>query len=178
MNADLIEQARKTAHLWDKTGRSGSATLISNLVNEIDRLSAQQREPVVKVKALDWIEREGVAGTFDASTSVGHYIATITDDDRGMWFLVGQTTGEYTKPDIDAVRAAAQADYEQRIMAAIDWKQLSETGKELPENTEHSANIADVSVEELAQYLNEYIFKDVDDVARALLSRYSVGRRG
>lgn len=81
-------------------------------------LSAQQREPVVK--HLDWVEREGVTGTFDASTSIGHYIATITDDDRGMWFIVGQTMANYMPPDINAVRAAAQADYEQRIMAAIE----------------------------------------------------------
>ena len=89
-------------------------------------LSAQQREPVVK--HLDWVEREGVTGTFDASTSIGtfdastsigHYIATITDDDRGMWFIVGQTMANYMPPDIDAVRAAAQADYEARIKSAL-----------------------------------------------------------
>ncbi len=74
----------------------------------------------VKVKALEWVEREGVTGTFDASTSVGHYIATITDDDRGMWFIVGQTTGEYMQADIRAVRAAAQADYEARIRSALE----------------------------------------------------------
>ncbi len=73
----------------------------------------------VKVKPLEWVEREGVTGTFDASTPVGHYIATITDDDRGMWFIVGQTMGAYMLPDIDVVKAAAQADYEQRILSAL-----------------------------------------------------------
>ena len=34
----------------------------------------------VKVRELEWVERTGVAGTFDASTSVGHYIAEIYRD--------------------------------------------------------------------------------------------------
>ena len=73
----------------------------------------------VKVRELEWVERTGVAGTFDASTSVGHYIATITDDGRGMWFIIGLTTSNYTIGDIDVVRAAAQADYEARIRSAL-----------------------------------------------------------
>ena len=74
----------------------------------------------VKVRELEWVERTGVAGTFDASTSVGHYIATITDDGRGMWFIIGLTTSNYTIGDIDVVRAAAQADYEARIRSALE----------------------------------------------------------
>lgn len=154
-------------------------------------LSAQQREPVVK--HLDWVEREGVTGTFDASTSIGHYIATITDDDRGMWFIVGQTMANYMPPDIDAVRAAAQADYEQRIRSAIEiaplsdrqplpgQKQNSETGKELPKNTEQPMNNADVSVGELAGFfVTEFphllTMSTQIEVARALLARYRIER--
>lgn len=160
--------------------------------SQFDRLSAQQREPVVK--QLDWIERKGVTGTFDANTSIGHYIATTTDDNRGMWFIVGQTTGEYMQPDLDAVRAAAQADYEQRIMAAIEiaplsdrqplpgQKQISETGKELLKNTEQPMNNADVSVGELAGFfVTEFphllTMLTQIEVARALLARYRIGRR-
>lgn len=147
----------------------------------------------VKVKALEWVEREGVTGTFDASTSVGHYIATITDDDRGMWFIVGQTTGEYMQADIRAVRAAAQADYEQRIMAAIETapqpdnqpslsrKLVYETGKELPENAEQQMNNADVSVGELAGFFSTEFpplmtMSTQIEVARALLARYRIER--
>lgn len=78
-------------------------------------------EPVAwRARRLEWIERIGVDGTFDASTSIGHYIATITDDGRGMWFVVGLTTSNYIDGDISAVQFAAQSDYENRIRSAIE----------------------------------------------------------
>lgn len=73
----------------------------------------------VKVRELEWVERTGVAGTFDASTSIGHYIASITDEGRGHWFIVGQTTSNYTIDDIDVVKAEAYLDYESRIRSAL-----------------------------------------------------------
>ena len=73
----------------------------------------------VRVKPLEWVERVGVTGTFDANTSIGHYIASITDDGRGHWFIVGLTTSNYTTANIEAVKAAAQADYERRILSAL-----------------------------------------------------------
>lgn len=75
--------------------------------------------PTISVKSLEWVERVGVSGTFDANTSIGHFIASITDDDRGIWFIVGQTGSNYTDPDIAVVKAAAQAGYESRIRAAL-----------------------------------------------------------
>lgn len=78
-------------------------------------------EPVAwRARRLEWVERIGVDGTFDASTSIGHYIATITDDGRGMWFIVGLTTSNYIDGDISAVQFAAQSDYENRIRSAIE----------------------------------------------------------
>lgn len=82
-------------------------------------LEAQLAARTGGVKPLEWEERVGVEGTFDAYTSIGHYIATITDDDRGMWFVVGLTQSNYCAPDIDIVKAAAQADYDQRIRSAL-----------------------------------------------------------
>jgi len=88
----------------------------------LDRTSthpAPQPSGPVEVKPLEWEERVGVDGTFDAYTSIGHYIATITDDDRGMWFAVGLTQSNYCAPDIDIAKAAAQADYERRIISVL-----------------------------------------------------------
>lgn len=63
----------------------------------------------VAVKPLDWVEREGVTSTFDASTSIGHYVATITDDGRGMWFIVGLTQSNYMIANIGAGKPAGRA---------------------------------------------------------------------
>lgn len=85
----------------------------------IEAALASPAAPSPAVRKLEWVERIGVAGTFDASTSIGHFIATITDDNRGMWFIVGQTTSNYTAPDMNLIKAAAQAEYEARIRAAL-----------------------------------------------------------
>lgn len=106
---DQDEQARR----WSAARRA---------IGRIAALEAQlaARTGAVKVKPLEWEERVGVDGTFDAYTSIGHYIATITDDDRGMWFVVGLTRSNYCAPYIDIVKAAAQADYERRILSALE----------------------------------------------------------
>lgn len=96
----------------------------------IARRDRAERAGGVKVGALEWKERVGVDGTFDAYTSIGHYIATITDDDRGMWFVVGLTQSNYCAPDIDIVKAAAQADYERRILSALTTEPAAPEGRQ------------------------------------------------
>lgn len=121
----------------------------------------------VKVRELEWIERTGVTGTFDARTSIGHYIATITDDGRGMWFIVGLTTSNYTIGDIDVVRAAAQADYEARIKAAL---------VEVPPS-DPSSTRSEVTVDELVEWCKRNQFFPSWDKARALLDQFEIRRK-
>lgn len=155
-----------------------------------DRLSAQQREPVVRVSQLLWGEpylNEIGESAISAHSSCGRYIAS----DHG-WFLCGLTQWNEAE-NMDAAKSAAQADYEQRIMAAIEiapqsdrqplpgQKQISETGKELPENEEQPMNNADVSVGELAGFFaTEFpplmTMSTQIEVARALLARYRIER--
>lgn len=72
------------------------------------------------VKGLDWVERVGVTGTFDAETSIGHFIATVNDDNQAFWFILGLTRSNYVGgPDVEAAKAAAQADYERRVLSAL-----------------------------------------------------------
>ncbi|MCO7727820.1 hypothetical protein NJB93_14610 [Brucella intermedia] len=69
------------------------------------------------VKKLEWGElryTEDYSFAQDAETSIGRYIAT----DNG-WFLQGQS-GWKDENDIEAAKAAAQADYEARILSAIE----------------------------------------------------------
>src|SRR5690606_29092892 len=71
----------------------------------------------VAVKKLEWGElryTEDYSFAQDAETSIGRYIAT----DNG-WFLQGQS-GWKSEDDIEAAKAAAQADYEARVMSAIE----------------------------------------------------------
>ncbi|KAB2679773.1 hypothetical protein [Brucella pseudintermedia] len=71
----------------------------------------------VAVKKLEWGElryTEDYSFAQDAETSIGRYIAT----DNG-WFLQGQS-GWKSEDDIEAAKAAAQADYEARILSALE----------------------------------------------------------
>ena len=88
-----------------------------------------------RVKPLVWVERVGVTGTFDAASVFGTFIATVTDDGRGFWFISGLTTGNYVGGTVEAAKAAAQADYEQRIMSALEPGDGSRTPSPEPELT-------------------------------------------
>lgn len=97
-----------------------------------DRLSAQQREPVVRVKELRWYLVDNRPATrAEALSAIGLYIvADLSGDGR---FAVGLDNGacaaflldeagdkQLRYATFDAAKSAAQADYEQRIMAAIE----------------------------------------------------------
>lgn len=112
--AELQDRLRRLAKRREGEGIYTDAAICEEAAEALSRASA------VKVKALEWEERVGVEGTFDAYTSIGHYIATITDDELGMWFVVGLTQSNYCEPDIGIVKAAAQADYERRIRSTLE----------------------------------------------------------
>src|SRR5690606_4387999 len=100
--------------------------LMKPLVDPIDmRAALTAAAPFlqgVKVKALDWTYIERVAMTY------------VTSDDRGMLYYINQSFGSdsyyfatvryadgtmlYDGDDIDAAKAAAQADFEARILSA------------------------------------------------------------
>lgn len=140
-------------------GQAYSSTL--SALNYFDAARrALEAQGGVKVGALAWKERVGVDGTFDAYTSIGHYIATITDDDRGMWFVVGLTQSNYCAPDIDIVKAAAQADYERRILSALTTEPAA------PEGRREAVRIGDAVLDWMVKFDlldagNEYYVSDV-----------------
>lgn len=83
-------------------------------------LSAQQREPVVRVKGLEW--ESCIPRACFAQTDILTYRIYETVD-GAMWFLEGRAERLHADT-IDAAKSAAQADYEQRIMAAIEIERL------------------------------------------------------
>lgn len=205
--ADLIEGAptrwlSAAGYVKSFTFTLGEADQVASAL----RLSAQQREPVVRVKELEWTSVFGRPATrAESLSSIGLYI--IADLDGTERFSVGLDNGacaaflldeagnkQLRYSSIHEAAAAAQADYEARIMAAIEiapqsdrrplpgQKQISETGKELPENAEQPMNNADVSVGELAGFFaTEFpplmTMSTQIEVARALLARYEMRRR-
>jgi len=104
----------------------------------LDRLSAQQREPVVRVKELEWEDAdEGMCTKWRACALGGHYELVALDGDGGglavnfywgrplsFWFIQGEPdewgpTGPKMFPTLDAAKSAAKADYEARIKSAL-----------------------------------------------------------
>jgi hypothetical protein len=97
----------------------------------LDRLSAQQREPVVRVKELKWTSVFGRPATrAESLSSIGLYI--IADLDGTERFSVGLDNGacaaflldeagnkQLRYSSIHEAAAAAQADYEARIKSAL-----------------------------------------------------------
>ena len=86
---------------------------------EIARLTAERDAALagaVKVKPLVWVEVEKsrYGGKYTADGYTIRYI-------EGLWLLdfAGQSKAIWRFPTLDAAQAAAQADYEARILAAI-----------------------------------------------------------
>jgi len=143
----------------------------------------------VKVRELEWRDDR------HARSIVGVYgISAWSDKKFTLTKPPTNCTDGKLFDTLDAAKAAAQADYEARIMAAIEiapqsdrrpspsQKQVSETGKELPENAEQPMNNADVSVGELAGFfVTEFphllTMSTQIEVARALLDQFEIRRK-
>lgn len=119
----------------------------------------------VGVKLLVWegprkLDEGGIA--YDAHTTCGHYIAT----DAG-WFLVGQS-GWFVAKSLDAAKAAAQADYEARILAALDLTPAPDLSDPV---TVHAnmlrGSIAKPTVEQIVHLYGREAFQPMIDVAIA-----------
>lgn len=88
----------------------------------------------VKVKALDWGERRAiheVNWAWDAKTSIDWYVVATASGEgcKGTfyWFVVGYAVKGWANSEEEA-KAAAQADYERRILSALD--QLHKEGEQ------------------------------------------------
>lgn len=103
--------------------RRGDALVIAQGMNNgwtakaIARAIAALPAVTVGVKPLVWtrprkLDEGGAA--YDAHTTCGQYIATDTG-----WFLVGRS-GWLVATSLETAKAAAQADYEARILAALE----------------------------------------------------------
>ena len=95
------------------------ADLYAALEAEIARLTAERdvaQAGAVKVKPLVWfeVEKSRYGGKYTADGYTIRYI-------EGLWLLdfAGQSKAIWRFPTLDAAQAAAQADYDARILAAI-----------------------------------------------------------
>lgn len=105
---------------WDdKAIRDDAAKLVEFVLTEI-RLSAQQREPA-RVKELEWDgnRARSIVGAYSIHRADGEW-AVLREHHQNAWKCIasGKTPTFYDA--FDAAKSAAQADYEQRIMAAIE----------------------------------------------------------
>lgn len=93
---------------------------------EVHALIADAVEKATRVKPLVWRTYSN-NGNCDASTRFGPYSVEDCDEDGwGMWtpqeYGSGDDPANGYHPTLEAAKAAAQADYEQRIRAAIGGK--------------------------------------------------------
>ena len=129
-----VDAVQITYELWDKLLTShASFDNLPDAINEAMRLSfggSIPADPVtnagccqpVKVKPLVWFEAELPSRGGGKFTSEGYTIRRI----EGLWLLdfAGNGKTKWRWVDLDAAKAAAQADYEGRILAALEWKTI------------------------------------------------------
>jgi hypothetical protein len=104
------EQGRPV-HLSPEEARTALTAAISAYLATTEPGKPESGVLAVKVKPLNWAPYS--AGMFFAPCIVGEYLV----HPRGHWWLKGENTQE--AGSIDEAKAAAQADYEQRIMSAL-----------------------------------------------------------
>lgn len=100
----LVIRTQRSPAMWEIT-EAGEAA--------IRTLPAQA--PAVKVRPLQWLLAED--GDFVAETSIGDYILGIP---HGSWNLATSAGSIFSFHTLEAAKAAAQADYEACILAALD----------------------------------------------------------
>lgn len=112
---DLIFEGERSVIMKEDHAKARAARTDEWLVTPLYTLPAQA--PAVKVKPLEWVELSD--GSFEADSIHGCYLAVarhigdfVTDLPKGRGWLVSET--------MDAAKAAAQADYEARILSALD----------------------------------------------------------
>lgn len=127
----MVEVSKATLLRYADTlsGEYVSDDDIDSVADGLRALSAQQREPVVRVKELEWFRDSmkcSYPARYKATThdGLGDYsVSGSESDNEWRWFRNGYyVRGHYlhNPMTLDEAKSAAQADYEQRIRSAIE----------------------------------------------------------
>lgn len=88
----------------------------------LDAIKAQVRREARKVKPLAWERLKGIQTDFKAKCILGTYLVECFDDGDGDYYVWALEWGKIEGPKMEsaeAAKAAAQADYERRILSAL-----------------------------------------------------------
>lgn len=131
MEREAAMMDRSQNFVWGRKTRSLAAerdALAAQLAEaqaEVERLQSG----AVKVKPLEWVE---AGREFEATSICGAYWVRF-DDETGCWYASLETddpdpiiVDPGDVPNINDAQAAAQADYEQRILSAIETTSADE----------------------------------------------------
>ncbi len=123
----------------------------------------QEQIVAALVNPLAWIPYETDDGTrgVHADATFGKYLCVPSG-----WFLVGQT-GWMDETDLEAAKAAAQADYEARILAAVEAVDL----RPIREALECINRVLHFDLRRMIEFGDDYnqAVKDAADAATAAL---------
>lgn len=118
---DCVEAIEYIAHNDIKAdGMKSIHEFCSVALHAVGRVSASPASPSatgVRVKDIDWQRYERGTGEY-AYTILGTYTAGHYGD-NARWFAPEDSDGREVDGNIDAAKAAAQADYEARILSAV-----------------------------------------------------------
>lgn len=119
--ADLIDRAAASAemvkHAKGTTVIGGQTFRTIKLEDALDAIAALPAQGV-RVKPLVWSARDDLKGLHEACGADGLY-RNVWDQKNDTWVYEGDPT-QARFPTLDAAKAAAQADYERRILAALE----------------------------------------------------------
>jgi ribA/ribD-fused uncharacterized protein len=134
MSAERISELRAMIELNSVGGTDdfpavNSDGLVDDLLEYLDALSRSHREAEtgVAVKPLEWVSEGNATGTTWRGISpigLGRY--TVVAD---SWWGPEPTNEFHNADDVESAKAAAQADYEQRILSALASPQRETEGR-------------------------------------------------
>ena len=142
-----MEKAQRVRELDDQSAARETERL-SHFAREADTIRlaiAALPAQGVRVRALEWadyeeIVRDAQSGMHYASRALNGFNAyfVMQDGEQFWWWTSGhQTDHSVAHPTFDAAKAAAQADYERRILAAIAPMDAAHVNE--PPKSEHAA---------------------------------------
>ncbi|MBB4063635.1 hypothetical protein [Gellertiella hungarica] len=130
-------------------GALEDASVIEDIYRVIVREAALSVQPAEAVKPLEW--KEGASGTYTevAESVFGHY-SVWEIDGTGCWAPWKQGSGILVDGGIAGAKAAAQADYERRILSALTTPptDLREENERLTESLRIAQGITDAAIED------------------------------
>jgi hypothetical protein len=106
------------AHMPETLWADGYGEWCSDALGNFNETLYRRADLPVRVKPLNWIDDNDICST--AKTSIGEYVV---QEDGNLWRVwpcdwVDDTGEEY--PDRPSAKAAAQADHDARIRAALE----------------------------------------------------------